>query len=129
MSVGKVIYYLLSNNASIASTTSSNITPAVAAQETALPYITYQQVSRIPTRTKDRVNAIETYRIQIDIYAETLYAASTLAALVKGVLNFTTGTIQTVNVDSIVYEDENDFFEDAPEIFRIQQDYMIRIKY
>lgn len=128
MSIGKVIYYLLNNNATIASTTGSNIFPAVAAQDTALPYISYQQVSRTATKTKDRVDCMETYRIQIDIYGATLYATDALAVLVKSALNYQSGTIDSVKVDGISFEDENDFFDASPEIYRIQQDYMIRIK-
>lgn len=129
MSVNKVIYALLSGNASIQSITDGDIYPGLAPQDTLAPYIVFTQISRVPTKTKDRSNVLETYRIQVDCYAATLYETDALATLVKQVLDFTTGTIAELKVDSISFDDENDFFEDAPELWRIQQDYMVRIKF
>jgi len=126
--IGNVIYSLLAADVRIIDITNNDIFPVVAAQGVAKPYITYQQISRTPTKTKDREDVLETYRIQVDMYADSHIEVESIAEIVKEVLSYQSGTIAEMEVDSIMYEDENPLFEDAPEIYRIQQDYIIRIK-
>lgn len=128
MSVGAVIYNILSTDTSVAALVSTRITPFGAEQSTSKPYVTYQVISKTPNKHKDRTLDLIVYRIQVDCFAATYNDCTTLADAVCNALAYKTGTFASTNVDIIVFEDENDLFSDQPEVYRKEQDYFIRIK-
>jgi hypothetical protein len=86
------LYTLLSNASAVTAIVGTRITPGIAAQDTAAPYITYQMLSttnanQINTNVKVGANT----RIQIDCWADTPLAATALADLVEAAL--TTGYV------------------------------------
>jgi len=126
--IGKVIYSILSNNTAVAAIASNRIFPVLAAADAALPYVVYNQISRLPNANKDRTKQVETYRVQLDAYAATFDQASELADKINLALSFYNGTVSGIKVDIIVFENENDNLDNETEIYKKSHDYMIRIK-
>ena len=121
--IGKVIHDLLDQ------LVSDKVYPIVAPQGAALPFITYQVIDKSdPWDTKGADSDADLARVQINIFTTTYSAANTLAASVRGILDFYTGTNNSVVVDRIRFAAEYDLGEDLENYYRISQDYMIRIK-
>jgi len=118
---GKAIYSLLSSLAS------GKVFPGIAPQETEPNFIVYLKVDTNPTNDKDG-QPIDIERWQIDIVSKSYAGMVTLSNSVKSALNLQKGTIATIQIDSIRFADERDFFDGAPDFFRRVQDYLIRIK-
>ena len=121
--IGKVIHDLLDQ------LVSDKVYPIVAPQGAALPFITYQVIDKSdPWDTKGADSDADLARVQINIFTTTYSAANTLAASVRAILDFYTGTNNSVVVDRIRFAAEYDLGEDLENYYRISQDYMIRIK-
>lgn len=127
--IGQIIYGILSANTNLTNLVDKKIYAASAAEGKTLPYITYQQVSKTPNKTKDRVIDKQSARVQIDVFAKTYDEATNIADKVSDALSYYSGTVNTYNVEIIVFEDENDLTPDmAADIFRKEQDYIIKIQ-
>ena len=121
--IGKVIHDLLDQ------LVTDKVYPIVAPQGAALPFITYQVIDKSdPWDTKGADSDADLARVQINIFTTTYSAANTLAASVRAILDFYTGTNNSVVVDRIRFASEYDLGEDLENYYRISQDYMIRIK-
>ena len=121
--IGKVIHDLLDQ------LVTDKVYPIVAPQGAALPFITYQVIDKSdPWDTKGADSDADLARVQINIFTTTYSAANTLAASVRAILDFYTGTNNSVVVDRIRFAAEYDLGEDLENYYRISQDYMIRIK-
>ena len=121
--IGKVIHDLLDQ------LVSDKVYPIVAPQGAALPFITYQVIDKSdPWDTKGADSDADLARVQINIFTTTYSAANTLAASVRAILDFYTGTNNSVVVDRIRFASEYDLVEGLENYYRISQDYMIRIK-
>jgi len=121
--IGKVIHDLLDQ------LVSDKVYPIVAPQGAALPFITYQVIDKSdPWDTKGADSDADLARVQINIFTTTYSAANTLAASVRAILDFYTGTNNSVVVDRIRFASEYDLGEGLENYYRISQDYMIRIK-
>ena len=121
--IGKVIHDLLDQ------LVTDKVYPIVAPQGAALPFITYQVIDKSdPWDTKGADSDADLARVQINIFTTTYAAANTLAASVRAILDFYTGTNNSVVVDRIRFAAEYDLGEGLENYYRISQDYMIRIK-
>jgi len=86
------LYTLLSNASAVTAIVGTRITPGIASQDTATPYITYQLVGTVnanPINTNVKVGA--NTRIQIECWADTPLAATALGDVVEAAL--TTGYV------------------------------------
>lgn len=126
--IGPVIYSILSSAQAVAAICGNRIYPRTADQAAALPYVVYNQVSRVPNANKDRSRQVETYRVQVDCYAATYDQATALANATITALIYKTGTVGSTKVDIIIFENENDVYDQETDIYRKSQDFMIRIK-
>lgn len=99
-------------------------------------WVIYTPVSRLPHRTKDGVSTLDRYRFQIDCYARTEEDIDTMGEAVKTILDNYSGTVSSVVIRLIVFEDEDDSVEylegdegsKGEEYYRRRQDYSIWIK-
>jgi len=92
--------------AAAATNASTRIYLTLAPQETATPFIVFNIEGVDHTFTKSGVSTIDTFRIDIDCYADTLAAAETLKNQVRTALDNYTGTINGVVVDGCHYQDQ-----------------------
>ena len=97
-------------------------------------WIIYTGVSRIGNRTKDGVSTLDRYRFQLDCYARKETDMDTLGEAVKTLLDDYSGTVESIAIDLMVFEDEDDSFEvlgdegGSEPYHRRRQDYTIWIK-
>lgn len=128
MAVGKVIYDLLSNDATVSATVGTKIYPDIAPQTTSFPYVVYQEISTTPTDDKDGTSKLDSIRLQIDMYDDNYDDIETLATAIRDALDRQTGTIQSVAVDKIIFSNEvSGNYDIDMNIWWRSQDYDIRI--
>jgi len=128
MNIGDAIYTILTTDLTIAGIITDKVFPLDAPDGRALPYITYTIISDIPNKNKDRTKTIETMRVQVDVFAQTYDGVTTLADAVNDALSYYSGTVSDVEIDVIVFQDENDLHDSDGKVYRKEQDYLIRIK-
>lgn len=119
----KVVYSVLTSYGINANSIYSNHVE----QGTPAPYIMLKIVDAFPTVVKE-VSPLDSARVQIDIYAETIEEAYALEELVRSILDFYTGTIDGVTVDGISYIQNNPTdWDDTEDMHRLSSDYKIRL--
>ena len=136
MEIGKVIYNILSNDSNVSSlvTTSGNsrIFPSRYnfPNDVKLPYITYQMFADEPNNTKNGVSTYDYVRVQISIYHNSYADMITLAGHVRTALDYVSGTYNSIIVDKIFYQDQNELYDDSAGsigLYGIAQDYRFNI--
>jgi len=127
MTIGKAIYYLLSNDATVSGLVSTRIFPEVADQEQAMPYIVYNIRSNDPSDVQTGPSALDTASIEVASYSTSYTQAIDVAAAVRLALDRVGGTYNGVNVQSIQYTTEVMDFEEAQRAYKVMADYEARI--
>ena len=85
--IEQALQVYLKADADVAALVSTRVYPALAPQDAALPYITYERVSTQRLMTHDGQNGLIGPRIQIDCWASTYGGAKTLADKVRLCMN------------------------------------------
>jgi hypothetical protein len=129
---GKAIYNILTNTSAVTSYVSTRISPLKANNLAAFPYVVYEQVSLVPTIDKDGPSKLDIIRVQINILHNNYDTLSNVADAIRTALERkTAGTYGGVNVQSIVFDNEGEMYNDNVDldgIYGWQQDYILRIK-
>lgn len=124
MSLETEVRARLAADGAVAALVGTRITPILLPQAPTYPALTYQRISGPRWQVLEGPGGGETARLQIDAWAASYLAAQGLAAAVRGSLNGFIGTLATLRV-AIRLDNERDDFEDAPEVYRVIQDYRI----
>lgn len=132
MKAGKAIYNILTNTSAVTSYVSTRISPLKANNLAQFPYVVYEQVSLVPTIDKDGPSKLDIIRVQINILHNNYDTLSNVADAIRTALERkTAGTYNGVNVQSIVFDNEGEMYNDNVDldgIYGWQQDYILRIK-
>jgi len=119
--IGRAVYYQLRNLCI------GQVYPVVVAQDPTFPCIAYNVVSITPDHTKDSRSVADKVRVQVDIFDKTFDNCNVIASLVRDQLDFISGTIAGVPIDTSRYDGEQHLYENEIRIHHIAQDYIIRI--
>ncbi len=112
----------------------SRIYMSIAPQSATFPLAVMEIVSRVPTPTQDSGSAIDTYRVQVDVYAKGttgfsgFETAHTVASELRTAWSRTTDEFSYDNAISGVQE-QGHFtdFDSELQVFRVSNDYLIRV--
>lgn len=127
------IYGILSGDATLIAllATTTSIFPEVAPQSAANPCIVYSESTPEFNDTKSGVSRLDINIVQVDVYASTIAARNTIGARIRTLLDRYSGTVNSVNIQSIqlVYslklvEQEQD--KNAVKIYRQTFDFRVR---
>ncbi|MFA5900350.1 MAG: DUF3168 domain-containing protein [Hyphomicrobium sp.] len=127
MSDVKVIRYLLANNAPlIAVVPAAKIMAGMIPQGTALPAIAVSHVSGVWRQEISQQSRQCRARVQVTVMAATYPQQKQIIGLIRTAIPRTRGTINSVNVESILREpDGPDFRDDEIGSFMQTQDYFV----
>ena len=128
MNAGIAAYVILSQNTDVTNIVGVNIFPEVAEQETATPFIVYQLLSVAPEDTHDGPSTLDEVRFEFLCYADSYALAADLGSKVRGALDRVSGTYNSVNVESIQFNDVDIDTIDAPRRFAQVLTFTFRIK-
>lgn len=127
--ISQAIYGILSVDSVLSQSISTRIYPNRAVQNSAMPYIVYNIVSKVPTDTKSGGTGFDKYRVQIDIVDDSYTDVETIAARVRVCLDRQSGYIDSFYIYTMVYENETDMppFEDegATKIYQKSMDFLV----
>lgn len=128
MSVSKHIYKKLSTTSNIQSAVDTRIYPEVVPQGSEFPCIVYSKTSIEPNDTKSGASTNDRINIQIDTYGETYQQTETISGRVRTALDRYSGTLEGITFQQVVFiDDSNEGRDDDRNVFRIRQQYQIRI--
>ena len=118
MSVGKSLFYLLSNASGVTNIVSTRIYPARIPQVQNFPAISYHQISNVPTDQKDAVSKFDRVDFDINLWSKDYSVINTLADAVRTALDRVSISSQGVTINTIVFVREIDDFSDPAEIYK-----------
>lgn len=127
MNAGKVIFDLLSNDATVSAEVGTAIYPVRAPQGHAATYIVYQVVANGPTAVKDHASTLDTTRVQVSTVAADYATAVSIDDAARKALDRQTGSIASETVDLIDYQGSVDGFDEEVDLFMIMSDFNVRI--
>jgi hypothetical protein len=127
MTVGKAIYYLLSNYSDLTDIVSTRIYPEVAEQDAAMPFVIYTVVSNEPSDTQSSPSQLDIAQVDIVLFSTDYSQVVDMGVAARAALDRVTGTYNGVNVQSCQYTSEVIDFEEYPRAYVITQSYDVRI--
>lgn len=127
----RVIYGILSANATVAGFVGTKIYPVRTPQAKALPYIVFNQLSIDPSDNKSLVSKLDTVYFNVAVFANDYDTGTanilTISAAVRTALDRVSGTYSTVNCQSIRYEDEADGYDEGAKCYIREMRFKLRI--
>jgi hypothetical protein len=127
MTVGKAIYYLLSNYSDLTDIVSTRIYPEVAEQDAAMPFVIYTVVSNEPSDTQSSPSQLDIAQVDVVLFSTDYSQVVDMGVAARAALDRVTGTYNGVNVQSCQYTSEVIDFEEYPRAYVITQSYDVRI--
>lgn len=131
----KVAYSLLTASSDVINIVGFRIYPNVAEPGQTTPMIVMSTIDAPPTPTQDGDSAIDSYRLQLDLFAQDIYAygsgismLTSLAAAVRTALARHTGVIAGYTVNGIQSAGQQDDYDTELKLHRKILDFIIRIK-
>jgi len=125
--IGDVIYNLLSNDTDVTNIVSTRIYPFLAIEDIVYPYIVYTIEDVDPTISNCGASPLDVVTFNVEIYTETLSELEDLGNKVRTILDRNKGTIETINVQSIAYQNEDYGYADVDRVYIKIQSYSTRI--
>jgi hypothetical protein len=126
--IGDSIFDILSNDATVAGFVGKKIEPLRTTQGEQPPFMIYRINDGDPTDTKDGVSVLDTDRLIIAAFSETYSELKDIGEAVRSALDRYTGTNSGVNIDKIIYENKQDFFNNDAQLYQLELDFRIRTK-
>ena len=120
----EALYAHLAADAAIAALVSTRIYPMLVPQDSDLPAIAYQRISRIGQHSHDGASVPARARIQITCLASTYSGAKALAGAVEDALDGYSGTVSSVVIDAFL-DNELDEWAGTFDLPVVRQDYLI----
>lgn len=126
MKTGLGIYQLLQASTAVTDLVGTRIFPALAAQEAAMPFITYEIMQITPSDEKDGPSTLDEVRVEVIAYAATYSVAADLGAKIRTALDRMALQGDGIAIQSIRFQDVQDEVLDAPRRFLQVHDYTVR---
>lgn len=129
MDVGKLIYNILVNDATVTGIVNTRIFPGFVPQDTQFPALTYAFDSQLPSKTKDGGSKLDVLDLSIVIYHEDYTQAQALADRCRALLDYYAATAQGVTVDKITFDNQTDnSYVSQYEFVVLTQSYNVRLR-
>lgn len=132
MSAVKVVWYLLSTNATLTATVPvARIQSGPLPLNTTLPAISIEEVSALDRRTVSMLTSdvLISSRVQVMVHAKTYPQKKGILELVRKALPNTSGTVNGVDVDSILPDATSPDLDDiAAGIYEQAKDFFVRYR-
>ena len=125
MAIGANLRTFLLADSGIAAAVESRVYPIRLPQAPGMPAVTYFKVSGLRHYGTAGPEGLSRPRIQIDCWARTYAAALSVAELVRQRLEGYSGAMGSATIQGVFFENEQEFFEAEPELYRVSRDYMV----
>lgn len=128
MNIGKLIYPIVTSDATLTSLIGTRIYPEEAPMEVAYPYITFTKMRTDPTRVKSEVSPLDTYKITFFVYSKNYDTTELVSVALRNRFDNLRGTFNSIKLDWCIFDDEmtgDPIMEDK--IYWIALDFIIKI--
>lgn len=109
----------------VGSSASARIFPGRVPEGRKHPAIRFQRISTVPLHTQAGPTGKPQVRMQVDSYAKDAAEAVDTAEAIRKTLDGFVGKMNGRGVGVALRDDQDAFFEDDSEVFRVRQDYLI----
>ena len=127
--IGKVIYGRLSTDVAVTGLCGLNIYPDIAPQNVEYPFIVYTIINSTPVDFKDGQSNLEEISVQLDVYTNNYETTQTLSNAVRNRLDRFTGTLNSVNIQTIKYmSSDSQVYNADLNVYWMSIDFMAKMK-
>ena len=127
--IGKLIYSRLSTDGSITAYIGTKIYPDITPQNVQYPFVVYTITNSLPVDYKDGQSNLEEITLQVDVYTQSYDDTQDLANLIRNRLDRFTGTVESVEVQTIKYvSSDSQVFNAELSVYWMSIDFMINMK-
>ena len=127
--IGKLIYSRLSTDGSITAYIGTKIYPDITPQNVQYPFVVYTITNSLPVDYKDGQSNLEEITLQLDVYTQSYDDTQDLANLIRTRLDRFTGTLESVEVQTIKYvSSDSQVFNAELSVYWMSIDFMINMK-
>jgi hypothetical protein len=127
--IGKVIYGRLSTDVAVTGVCGLNIYPDIAPQNVQYPFIVYTIINSTPVDFKDGQSNLEEISVQLDVYTNNYETTQTLSNAVRNRLDRFTGTLNSVNIQTIKYmSSDSQVYNADLNVYWMSIDFMAKMK-
>ena len=127
--IGKVIYGRLSTDVAVTGVCGLNIYPDIAPQNVQYPFIVYTIINTTPVDFKDGQSNLEEISVQLDVYTNNYETTQTLSNAVRNRLDRFTGTLNSVNIQTIKYmSSDSQVYNADLNVYWMSIDFMAKMK-
>lgn len=128
MNPGTTIYNLLKDSVAVGAYVGDKIYASIIPEGVAYPAVAYSELSQRFEETKDGPLNTGEHEFQVDVYSYEYRQCQNIASAIKTELDWYTGTVNTIEIGRIRFLDQSDDpFTDEKEVFKITQNYSIRV--
>ena len=125
---GKAVRGILAADSNVTALVSGRIYAVRAPQGATWPFITFQVIDNQPHETDNGSSAMDFVTYQVNCFAETYEGLDDLSGKVRTALDDYAGTINSVDVRQVIFQDENDLFDEDSEKAGRALDFELSIK-
>jgi hypothetical protein len=127
--IGKVIYGRLSTDVAVTGFCGLRIYPDIAPQNVEYPFIVYTIINSTPVDYKDGQSNLEEISVQLDVYTNNYETTQTLSNNVRNRLDRFTGTLNSVNIQTIKYmSSDSQVYNADLNVYWMSIDFMAKMK-
>ena len=127
--IGKLIYSRLSTDGSITAYVGTKIYPDITPQNVQYPFVVYTITNSLPVDYKDGQSNLEEITLQVDVYTQSYDDTQDLANLIRNRLDRFTGTVESVEVQTIKYmSSDSQVFNAELSVYWMSIDFMAKMK-
>jgi hypothetical protein len=127
--IGKVIYGRLSTDVAVTGVCGLNIYPDIAPQNVQYPFIVYTIINSTPVDFKDGQSNLEEISVQLDVYTNNYETTQTLSNAVRNRLDRFSGTLNSVNIQTIKYmSSDSQVYNADLNVYWMSIDFMAKMK-
>lgn len=127
--LGKAIYHILNNDATLTGFIGNRIYPTISNMATEIPMVVYTTIATVPTDYKQAASDIDYIMMQIDIFGRTALQANSIADRIRTLLDrYTPATVEGIHLTYVSFRNQMEDWNDADKVFRIMQEYQFRIR-
>lgn len=123
--ITRAIYTLLTTNTTLTGLVSTNIFPLKTPQATAAPFIVYAVMTE-PVDTKDGVATQEMHDVQITAFSKGYENLQSIKDAVKSALDRKTGTISSEKIQTVVFVDDREDYDQNLALYKCDMLFTIR---
>ncbi len=130
MKVEQAIVDLCADDTALTAAVGNRITPVIAAQNSALPYVVYTLISSTPHDTNQGVSSVDDYRVQFDVYAATYQSAVEVYEKLRTAIDKKRGQYGPTGtyIDGIRYMTHRSDYEAEVKLYRVTADFLVKVK-